>query len=311
MTALDTDQAAVATPRAARRPAGSGRQLLKTEASKGWALMSPALLTIVVGLGGPIVMLLLYSFWTQHYIEIDHTPTFANYQQVLTQPIYLNVFLRSILIAAGATLTTVLICYPVAYFLAFDVKKHRLVWMVLITLPFWTSYLLRVFTWKIILGYNGIINSGLKGVGLIDKPLEFLLYNPFAVYLTLVYGWATFAILPIFVSLDKIDRSYLEAATDLGDTAVERFWRITFPLSLPGVIAAFLVIFIPTVGDYVTPQLVGGPDGLMIANIIQSQFGKANNFPLGAALSITSMVVVTLIAVGFVWMSRRVTERIG
>ena len=127
------------------------------------------------------------------------------------------------------------------------------------TLPFWTSYLLRVFSWKIILGFNGVINSGLKSVGLIEQPMEFLLYSPSAVVITLTHAWAAFAVLPLYVSLEKIDRSLLEAATDLGEGPVGRFMRVTLPLSLPGIIAAILIIFIPTVGDYITPALLGGP----------------------------------------------------
>jgi spermidine/putrescine transport system permease protein len=179
------------------------------------------------------------------------------------------------------------------------------------TLPFWTSYLLRVFAWKIILGFNGVINSGLKAVGLIDAPLEFLLYSPTAVIITLAHAWAAFAILPIYVSLEKIDRSLLEAATDLGDGPVVRFLRVTLPLSLPGIIAATLMMFIPTVGDYVTPALLGGPDGLMLANIIQVQFGKANNWPLGSALSVSMMIVVATVSLTYMWVTRKATEKIA
>ena len=178
-------------------------------------------------------------------------------------------------------------------------------------MPFWTSYLLRVFSWKIILGYNGVINSGLKSLGLIDEPLTFLLYSPTAIVITLAHAWAAFAILPIYVSLEKIDRSLLEAAADLGEGPVGRFLRVTLPLSLPGVIAAMLMIFIPTVGDYVTPALVGGPDGLMLANIIEVQFGRVNDWPMGAALSIIMMIAVGLITVIYVWMTRMITRRIA
>ena len=163
----------------------------------------------------------------------------------------------------------------------------------MVTIPFWTSYLLRVFSWKVILGYNGVINSSLISMGFLTEPLQFLLYNPIAVVITLAHAWAAVAILPIYVSLEKIDRSLIEAARDLGENAVMTFLRVTLPLSLPGVIAASLLVFIPTVGDYVTPALVGGPRGLMIGNIIQSMFGKALNWPLGAALSIITMLTVT------------------
>ena len=204
-----------------------------------------------------------------------------------------------------------LLSYPMAYYVAFHVHRRKLLWIILMTLPFWTSYLLRVFAWKIILGYNGAINSGLKSIGLIEQPLEFLLYSPTAVVITLAHAWAAFAILPLYVSLEKIDRSLLEAAADLGDGPVARFLRVTLPLSLPGVIAAMLLIFVPTVGDFVTPALVGGPDGIMMANLIQAHFGKVNDWPMGAALSISMMIIVAVIAVIYVWVTRKATERIA
>jgi spermidine/putrescine transport system permease protein len=200
-----------------------------------------------------------------------------------------------------STTVILLLAYPMAYFLAFRVAKHKILWIIIITIPFWTSYLLRVFAWKVILGFNGVINSGLIYLGIISEPLDFILYNPSSVIITLAHAWLAFAILPIYVSLEKIDRSLLEAATDLGDTPFERFWRITLPLSLPGTIAASLLVFIPTVGDYITPSLVGGTSGIMVGNIIQSLFGKANNAPLGAALSIVMMLVVTGMVCAFLW----------
>jgi spermidine/putrescine transport system permease protein len=214
-------------------------------------------------------------------------------------------------ISATVTLATVLLAYPMAYFIAFRVKKNKLVWLILITVPFWTSYLLRVFAWKVVLGYNGVVNSGLASVGLIDAPLEFLLYNQTAVVITLAHAWAAFAILPIYVSLEKIDRSLLEAAQDLGEGPFMAFVRVTLPLSMPGLIAASLLVFIPTVGDYVTPTLVGGPRGIMIGNIIQSQFGKANDWPMGAALSVISMLTVTLAICAFLWLSHRLRKRVA
>jgi spermidine/putrescine transport system permease protein len=192
---------------------------------------------------------------------------------------------------------TVLLAYPMAYFVAFRVDRSKFIWLILLTIPFWTSYLLRVFAWKIILGYNGVINSGLMSLGVIHQPLEFLLYNPIAVVITLAHAWAAFAILPIYVSLEKLDRSLLEAAADLGDGPVRRFFRITLPLSLPGVIGAAVLIFVPTTGDYVTPTLVGGTGGVMIANIIEVQFTKVGNWPLGAALALASMAAVAVVTV--------------
>jgi spermidine/putrescine transport system permease protein len=205
---------------------------------------------------------------------------------------------------------TVALAYPMAYFVAFKVIKHKFVWLVLLSIPFWTSYLLRVFAWKVILGFNGVINSGLLGLGLISQPLELLLYNPTAVVLTLAHTYAAFAILPIYVSLEKIDRSLLEAAADLGDGPVRRFLRVTLPLSLSGILGASVLIFVPTTGDYVTPTLVGGADGVMIANLIQVQFGRVNNWPLGAALALASMAAVGVLAVSVIQAVKLATARI-
>jgi spermidine/putrescine transport system permease protein len=271
---------------------------MTNEGKQGLKLISPTLLYALVMLAAPLAMVILFSFWTQDYLDIDKTLTVSNYVEAWTQPIYQTLMFRSLRISLIVTFVTVLTAFPVAYFLSFHVKRRKALWLFLITVPFWTSYLLRVFLWKVILGYNGVINSALLEVGFIDEPLTVILYNANAVVITLAHAWAPFAILPIFVALEKIDRSHLEAAEDLGDSAFSRFHRITLPLAMPGIVAATLIVLIPTVGDFITPLLVGGTDGLMIANMIQIQFGKANNAPLGAALAVSSMVVVGLISVG-------------
>lgn len=290
--------------------------LLRNEALRGYLLLSPTLIVMFLMLVVPICGMVAFSFITQVYFDFDTTPTFNNYWAIIKPgegasylgipfpfetPIYLILLFKSLLISLASTAVIILLTYPMAYFMAFRVKTHKILWLILITIPFWTSYLLRVFAWKVILGYNGVINSGLISLGIISEPLEFILYNPSSVVTTLSHAWLAFAILPVYVSLEKIDRSLLEAATDLGDTRWERFWRITLPLSMPGVIASSLLVFIPTVGDYITPTLVGGTSGIMVGNIIQSLFGKANNAPLGAALSIVMMLVVTGISCAFVW----------
>ncbi|MSP82650.1 MAG: ABC transporter permease [Alphaproteobacteria bacterium] len=300
---------AASAARAAPRPAsGVSAFFLKHEWARGYTLLSPTLGVMIIAMCVPVFMLTAHSFWTQNYLTIDKTFTFANYVQFWEKEIYFKLLVKSIKISAIVTFTTVVLAYPMAYFMAFKVKKNKLVWLILITVPFWTSFLLRVFAWKIILGFNGVINSGLISLGLIQEPLEFLLYNPTAVIITLAHAWAAFVILPIYVSLEKIDRSLLEAATDLGDGPVSRFLRVTLPLSMPGVIAACLFVFIPTVGDYVTPKLVGGTEGIMIGNIIQSQFGKANNWPLGSALSIYMVFGITLCVLGFLLVARLITK---
>ena len=281
---------------------------LRSEPVRGFALLSPTLLIMLAGMCIPFAILVAMSFWTQHIFEFDTTFSLANYDEMLDKPMYRVLLTRSLAISGACTVATVLLAYPMAYYVAFHVHRHKMVWIILMTLPFWSSYLLRVFAWKIILGFNGAINSSLMGLGWLEKPLEFLLYSPTAVVLTLTHAWAAFAILPIYVSLEKIDRSLLEAATDLGDGPVKRFIGVTLPLSLPGVIAATLLIFIPTVGDFVTPALVGGPDGAMIANLIQVQFGRINNWPMGAALSLAMMVIIAVISLAYIWMARRFTE---
>jgi spermidine/putrescine transport system permease protein len=270
---------------------------LSREDRQGLTLISPTLVYALLMLAAPLTMVVTFSFWTQNYLDLDTTLTLDNYREAWSKPIYQVLMIRSLKISLIVTVVTVLLAFPIAYFLSFHVKRRKALWLFLITIPFWTSYLLRVFLWKVILGYNGVLNSTLMGLGIIDEPMTFLLYNLNAVVLTLAHAWAPFAILPIYVALEKIDRSYLEAAEDLGDGPLRRFFRITLPLAMPGVIASTLIVLIPTVGDFITPKLVGGTDGLMIANMIQIQFGKANNAPLGAALAITAMVVVALISI--------------
>jgi len=284
--------------------------LTRNDTTKAYSLLSPSLLLLIFVFAFPIFFLVAYSFWTQDYVYVDTTLTLENYKIVVNKASYHALIKRSLIISSLTTLVTVLLAYPMAYFVAFVVKDHKLLWLIALTIPFWTSYLLRVFAWKLILGYNGVINGSLSNLGLIDNPLSFLLYNPFAVFVTLAHAWSAFAILPIYVSLEKIDRSLLEAAADLGDSAFRRFWRITFPLSFPGVLAASMIIFIPTTGDFITPKLVGGSEGIMVANLIQVMFGKANNWSLGSSLGIITMTIVTLSVICFVVISRWLISRI-
>lgn len=276
---------------------------LRNDAAKGLALSLPTVVYVGVLVAVPLGILVVFSFWTQSYVSIDRTFTLANYREAIYDPLVQHLIWRSVLIAGAVTLATVTLAYPIAYFIVFRARKKTL-WLLLITIPFWTSYLLRVFSWKLILGFNGLLNSALMETGMITKPLTFLLYNEFAVVLTLAHAWAPFAILPLYVGLQKIDRSLLEAATDLGCGTVSRFVRVTLPLTIPSIVAASLIIFIPTVGDYVTPALVGGGQGKMIANLIQVQFGAANNWPLGATLSLIAMLSVGFVAVIFVTLLR-------
>ncbi|MEM1066448.1 MAG: ABC transporter permease [Pseudomonadota bacterium] len=276
------------------------------DARRGLLLISPTALYAIALLAAPLAAILLFSFWSQDFLEIDRTLTLKNYREALTEPLYRLLLWRSLLISLAVTVVTVLLAFPIAYFVSFHVRPGRkALWIFLITIPFWTSYLVRVFLWKVILGFNGVLNTSLIGIGVIDEPLTFILYNANAVVITLAHAFAPFAILPIFVALEKIDRSLLEASRDLGESAMSTFFRVTLPLAMPGVVAAVLIVFIPTIGDYVTPRLVGGPDGLMIANMIQTQFLRLNNAPLGAALAVVAMVMVSVVALAFIWLNRR------
>jgi spermidine/putrescine transport system permease protein len=278
----------------------------KSEGGRAALLLAPPFLYALALLALPLLAVLLFSFWTQDFMTIDTSFTLANYREFFDKPIYGVLLGRSLMVSGIVTLVTVLLAYPVAYFLSFHVRSERKsLWLFLITIPFWTSYLIRVFLWKVILGYNGVINSGLIGAGLIEDPLSFILYNVNAVIITLAHAFAPFAILPIFVALEKIDRSLIEASRDLGETRVTTFLRVTLPLSMPGLVAAVLIVFIPTIGDYVTPELMGGAGGKLIANMIQTQFLQLNNAPMGAAIAIVSMISVTAIALVFVALNRR------
>ena len=278
----------------------------RTEAANGLLMISPTAIYAILMLAAPLGTILLYSFLTDGYLEIIRDFTFANYIEAWTNELYRSVMIRSLGVSMTVTLVTVLLAFPIAYFVSFHVEpSKKSLWLFLITIPFWTSYLIRVFLWKVILGYNGVVNSSLLGLGIIDQPLDFILYNVNSVVITLAHAYAPFAILPIFVALEKIDRSLLEAGQDLGESKFMTFLRVTLPLAMPGVIASVLIVFIPTIGDYVTPQLVGGPEGRMVANLIQLQYLKLDNYPLGSAIAVSAMGIVTLVSLIFIGLNRR------
>ena len=282
-----------------------------SDSSRGLTLIGLPFGFSLLLLAAPMLLIFFLGFWTQDYLVFDRSFSLDNYIEAWTEPMYRDLMLRSLGISAAVTLATVMLAYPMAYFISFHGGNRKALWLFLVTIPFWTSYLLRVFLWKVILGYNGVLNSTLGWLGMIEEPLTFILYNANAVIITLTHAWAPFAILPIFVALEKIDRSYLEAAADLGDGPLKSFLRITLPLSMTGVVGAALIIFIPTIGDYVTPKLVGGKDGLMIANMIQVQFMKANNAPLGASLAVSAMGIVSMISLVFLALNRRWLRKRG
>lgn len=255
----------------------------------------PAGLTALTAVLFALALVLALSFRANDGALFGLAFTWENYTDALSDPFFLLICLRSAIIAGLSALATVLLAYPVAYYITFHAGPKRGLWLTLVTLPFYTSYLLRVFAWKVILGYNGILNSAMVALHVPGAPFASLLYNPGAVVVTLSHAYAAFAVLPIFVSLSAIEPKLAEAGLDLGARPATVFRRIIFPLSLPGVIAAFVLVFVPTLGDYATPQLVGGPSSNMIGNLIQDQFGEADNWPGGAAMAVLVMLALAVI----------------
>ncbi len=281
-------------------------RIRRSEAASGLVLISPTAIYAFLLLIAPLATVLFYSVMTDGLGKIEWVFTFGNYIEVWTGNVYRAIMFRSLWVSTLVTLFTVLLAYPVAYFVSFHVATSRKsLWLFMITIPFWTSYVIRVFLWKVILGYNGVINSGLLSLGIISEPLQAINYNVGAMVMTLAHAYAPFAILPIFVALEKIDRSLLEAGQDLGETKLMTFWRVTLPLSMTGVIAAVLIVFIPTIGDYVTPDLIGGGKIPMIANMIEVKMLKQNQKAIGAAIAVTAMLIVALVSIVFLLLNRR------
>ena len=273
----------------------------------GFALGIP-LLWIVVFMLVPYAVLLNYSFWSKQYPLFVPDFQLGNYATLLTDPQYFRVLGRTLKIACIVSACSLLLAYPFAYFLVYRLKSKSLrsALFLAVVAPLWVSYLLRAYLWKTILGTQGILNTGLMGLGVIDRPLEFLLYSQSAMVVTLTYIFIPFMVLPIYAALEKIPKSLVEASADLGMGPITTFRKVIVPLSMPGVVAGFTMTFCLSFGDFVAAFLVGGPDGLMVANVITSQFGAALNWPLGSALA----VVMLFIVISIISLSDRYEQRV-
>lgn len=243
----------------------------------------------------PIGVMFIYSFRSGISGAAHDTFTLANYQAFLNNPNFQRLLWRSAIISITIAGFSTLLAYPLAYYLVFSAGAKRMTLMTLLIVPTWTSYLLRIFSWKLILGSSGALNSLLLSLGWIEKASPILIYSRQAVIVTLVYVWVPFVALPIFAALERIDKNLLEAAADLGCPKWEAFLRITLPLSLPGVLAGFFFALIPTLGEFVTPLLVGGVSGSMYGNLIQDQFMRALNWPMGSVMSMAMLLAVLLL----------------
>lgn len=258
------------------------------------AITLPPLIWVSVFLLLPYVLMFCYSFWTvSSSQQILHTWTFSNYSELLTRQVYWQTLLRSMWIAVRVMIFSLLLGYPLAYFLSFHAGRKKDLYYQLVIIPLWVSYLVRAYAWKTILGTDGVLNTLLQYVHLTQHPLDFLLYSPLAVVLTLTHIYTPFAVLPIYAALEHIPRNLVEASHDLGASPAQTFWRVIFPLSIPGVIAGGTFAFVLSLGDFLAPLLLGGPSGIMISNIVVSLFGAAYNWPLGAAISLCMLGLVT------------------
>ena len=281
-------------------------QTPSTEARAGLKLISPPALYAILMLAAPLATVLVYSVLTGEKGSVSLPLTLDNYYDLITKPVYRALMWRSLIVSFFVTLATVVLAYPIAYFVSFHVAPSRkALWLFLITIPFWTSYIIRVALWRTILGYDGIFDSVVMGLGISDTQPNILSNGVLSIIITLAHAYAAFAVLPIFVSLEKVDRSLLEAGQDLGESRWVTFLRVTLPLSLPGVIAAVLIVFIPTVGDYVTPELIGGGKTPMIANLMETQMLKQRDQAMGSAIAVGAMTIVALISVAFVLWNKR------
>lgn len=274
-----------------------------------WLFVVPPLAWLLLFFVVPLGLIGAYSLRAGSGAIAPDAPwilSFEQFAEVLGTPAFLRLLGVSVLVAAVVAGLATLAAYPVAYFLTFRAGRRAALYLTLLLIPFAVSYLLRVMAWKLMLGPEGVINSLLATAGVTEEPVGLLLYSRPAVVLTLVYVWIPFATLPIYAAMQRIERGQLEAAADLGAGPWSRFARVTLPLSLPGAIAAFFMVFIPTVGEYVTPSLVGGPDGIMYGNIIQGFFTRSANWSQGAAMAMLMLLLTSLLVlIALVLLRRR------
>ncbi len=248
---------------------------------------------VLVPLGYTFIM----SFYQVEDLQILPLFTLKNYGLFFTDPMYSAILLRSIVLSLGVAILGVLTGYPLAYMVSLKVRRGKQALFMLSIIPLWVSYLVRIIAWRTILGNKGVINAALQSLGLIQEPLSFLLYNRFAIALTLTYICIPFVFIPVYTAIEKIPRNILEASNDLGAGELRTFFNIVLPLSLPGLVTGFIFAFIIALGDYIIPQQLGGTQGIMFGNLIWSQFGFAFNWPFGAALGFILLAIsVTVLA---------------
>jgi spermidine/putrescine transport system permease protein len=269
------------------------------------AISLPPLTWVALFLLVPYAIMFAHSFWLVRDGFIVHEWNLQNYAKLLYNPVYLQVLFRTARIAASVTLLSLLLGYPLAYYMSFHAGIRKDILYQLVIVPLWVSYLVRGYAWKTILGSEGVLNSFLQYLHITHAPVSFFLYSPFAVVLMLTHIYTPFVFLPLYASLEHIPRNLIEASHDLGASPRATFFRVILPLSLPGLIAGATFAFVLSLGDFLAPLLVGGPSSIMIANIVQSLFGSAYDWPLGAAIS----VCILLVTVALLFATERLEKR--
>ena len=261
-----------------------------------YILLAPLLLWLFLFLVLPYCFILTQSvLTTDDFGKVIYHFNLDSYIKIFTNPLYYETLTRTFIYAIVVALACILLSLPLAYFIAFKVQKHKSFYYTLIVLPFWMSYIVRAYAWKIILGEQGIFNSSLMNLGIIDKPLRFVLYSDFSVILCLIYIFLPFVCIPIYTSFEQISKSLVEASKDLGANSWKTFWKVIFPLILPGVISGGTLALVLTLGDFLAASLLGGPNTLFISNIVQNLFGTSNDKPLGSAVGVVLLVLVFLL----------------
>ncbi len=286
---------------AARIAAEAGRRDIRNR----WLLSTPALVIIMLAAVGPLLIVVIYSFLTPgDYGNVVWRFNTEGWVGVVLQKdifsdqwqwvdAHLSIFWRSMKLSCLTTLTTVLVGVPTAYFIATRPGRWRDMWLFLITIPFWTNLLIRTYAILDLLRTDGLVNTTLVKLGIVNQPLQ-LMFTDFAIGFGMTYVYLPLMVLPIYASIEKLDFNLVEAGYDLYANRWNMFWRIILPLVKPGIIAGSILVFIPALGAYVTPRVLGGGKNMMLGNLIELQFGQGRNWPLGSALSLTLMVIVTI-----------------
>jgi spermidine/putrescine transport system permease protein len=283
----------------------------KRTARRRWYLLTPALILLSIGAIGPLMIVIVYSFLAPgNYGGVEPSFSLSAWFNVLLQrdifdntlsfaDAHLSIFWRSVRLSIGTTILAFLVGFPTAYFIATRPRASRDMWLLLIMIPFWTNLLIRTFAIMEMIRNGGVINSALLWVGLIEAPIQ-MMFTDFAVMLGMLYVFLPLMVLPLYTSLERLDFSLVEAGYDLYATRIKVLAKVIFPLVKPGIIAGSILVFIPSLGSYVTPRILGGGKNLMIGNLIELQFGQGRNWPLGAALSVTLLLIVMFALIFYV-----------